>query len=303
MLLSETKGDTSSLDAAPHEYDAVTENFGSVYSRRSPNYKTSASKGGKRLPDYAFEKSEMATDIEYLRKQQSLKNEKRDELENGGHGKRARSSAKCPPEYIEPKVQSPPRDIRKIPDSEIQNKSLLKKPEPKSVPTTPMLDSINTSSRPKPIVQFNVAPQAARDVFRPPTPIPFMPRVNSLPYVGAPDDPFDLPNVEDNYNLQTSIGEDAFDLSYSNTPIVSRSNSISQKSIPLDSEYLPPLELNYPQYPRVESPLSPRSSPSIRERTPIDELFPIRNKAPVYKRTWFIVIMILALLLLILFFL
>lgn len=263
--------------------------------QKAAKYKTALNKGGKRLPSYAYEQVDTASDIEFLRKQQSLKNEKLDELQNGGHGKRARTSAKCPPEFIHQKETPEMHDIRKMPDVKIENHSSPKKEELKSAPVTPLTTTANSQQKSRLTVQFNVPPQSAREIFRPPTPIPFMHRVNSLPFVSAPDDPFDNPNDF----LHVGLTEAApFEMSF-NTPNISRSNSISQKSIQLDSEYLPPLDLDIPPYQRIESPLSPRMSPSIRERTPIYGIYPIERKKPFYKKTWFYVVMFLLIVLLI----
>ena len=235
---------------------------------REYNYKSSRSGQSKTIPSFATQNTSSPTpcsDAEFLRLQQNNKMQK--ERQNNG-GKIARTSAKNPPSSItqqssqqEPK--KPLIDVRKT--NKLPEKIQIPPKKEKEEPKTPQ-----PTRPPKPTVSFAMPPPPPKEAFRPPTPIPFMHRVNSLPYVSAPDnDPFNIQQVTDSF-VDNVVEDNSmnFDENVFFTPVTSRSCTPFERNIS-NPMLIPQIDIPLPQY---SSGSSRQLSPSFRDRSPTPPL-------------------------------
>ena len=226
--------------------------------KRDYNYKTQKTGSSKRVPSYAMMTEgtgQITTDAELLRAQQ---HEKIIQQNNSGQGKASRTSAKCPPTHDKDTQQNKPmifNDIRK------SNKF------PSPAPPQQQQPQPLTPKPPRPTVSFGIPPPPPREAFRPPTPVPFMHRVNSLPYVGVPEDDstfFTEPQPSENFDIQEPNLEE---ISYI-TPSTSRPSTPVSRNQP-NPMFFPTLDLPDPSPVEFYSSGSSRQlSPSLRDRSP-----------------------------------
>ena len=250
---------------------------------RDYNYKMTNSGNSKKVPVYSsapVTDGNSPPDPSLLRAQQQLRINMQNN--NSGQGKASRTSAKCPPSSPPSNKQNKPLPINDIRKSD-------KYPEQKSPPKFEKnLQQAQISLTPKPqrpTVSFGAYPQpSTKEAFRPPTPVPFMHRVNSLPYVAVPEDDgpfFTDPQPTDNFDIQ----EPTFDEStFFNTAQQTTSRPCTPVyRNPPNPLFIPTIDLPDPSPVEFYSSGSSRQmSPSLRDRSPSLPLF--IPKIPWYRK-------------------
>ena len=257
--------------------------------KRDFNYKTYAGYG-KKVPVYLPAASDESGNInENVRLQQT-----RSQESTSSKGKASRTSAKYPPtRNMDSQVKTP------LPINDIRNSD--KFPEQTNfVQTEKRVQQQNkqplTPKPSRPTVSFAIPPPPPKEAFRPPTPVPFMHRVNSLPYVAVPEDDstfFSEPHTIEGFEIQEPNFEDS---TYFTTRADPRPNTPVVRNTP-NPLFLPTLDL--PDLSSVDfysSGSSRQLSPSLRDRSPSLPIFiPV---VPFYRKRKYQVLFIVILLVL-----
>ena len=239
---------------------------------RDYNYKRTSTGNSKKVPVYssapAYDRSS-PPDASEFRAQQQMKINLQNN--NSGQGKASRTSAKCPPPATSSSQPNKPLPINDIRKSD-------KYPEQRSPPKLEKIiqqSQLPLTPKPqRPTVSFGAYPQpSGKEAFRPPTPVPFMHRVNSLPYVGVPEDDstfFTDPQPTDNFDIQEPNFEESV---FFSTQQTSRPCTPVYRNPP-NPLFIPTIDLPDPSPVEFYSSGSSRQmSPSLRDRSPSLPLF------------------------------
>ena len=229
---------------------------------REYNYKKKTG-SSKSIPSYATVnqlQNSPSTDSENIILQQSkIIAQEQQKNSTSGKGKASRTSAKCPPISTDNSLKKEEvfNDIRK--SKTFPEKQKFQPPAQQPVPQKPKPT--------RPTVSFAVPPQPPKEAFRPPTPVSFMHRVNSLPYVAVTEDDsafLNDPQPTDPFDIQVPFDETSF----YQTPANSRPFTPVERSTP-NPTFLPIVDLpETPPSQYFSSGSSRQMSPSLRDRSP-----------------------------------